>query len=729
MPVSKLPRVQQQRRRCFSFEQLETRLAMATLYVDDVSGNDTSNGSSATPWLTLQKAADSVAAGDTVVVRAGTYAGFDLRTSGTAATPIQFLAESGVQIISPNNRTNRDGINVEEANYIVIDGFEVNNMPRAGIRSAVNHHVTIRNNRADGNGSWGIFTGFSDDLLIENNRCSNSIAEHGIYVSNSGDRPVIRNNVCYSNYGNGIHMNGDFFAGGDGIISNALVENNTIYDNGRRGGSGINCDGVQNSRIQNNLLYGNHASGISLYKIDGAAGSSGNVVVNNTVVQASDGRWALNVRDASVNNTVLNNIFYNNHPFRGSIAVSEDSLPGLVSDYNVLMNRMSRDGDETIISLSQWQTAGGHDLHSVLSTPVQLFVDAVMNDYRLSPNSPALNIGTLLLAPNYDRTGQPRPSGTGIDIGAFETQVATAPPIQLTATPTAANRIHLTWVDNVAAETGFRIERSTAGGNFTTAATLAAGSTSFDDLQLQSSLAYGYRVVSLTAGGDGTSSNIASAATPQLSTITGTSTADTYHVMRVGNQLHVYENTTPTGAPTYSSELAALSPTVTFDTLAGDDILNVNANGQTAIGVGRIVYSSGSGINSLNLQQGAATIDSTTTGVLNTTVGNGHLTTTQLRQNSLTIGNGGRVTLPPSGSTATLSSLTFLTPALVGNVQSIQTQSERTALSPSYAAVAPLRHDVWLAMHNAVWAEWNEAAADMPSMRFSHASRRVRAVR
>ena len=66
-----------------------------------------------------------------------------------------------------------------------------------------------------------------------------------------------------------------------------------IYDNGRGGGSGINGDGVQNSVIRNNLIYNTHASGISLYRIDGGGGSSGNLVINNTVLVAGDGRWAL----------------------------------------------------------------------------------------------------------------------------------------------------------------------------------------------------------------------------------------------------------------------------------------------------------------------------------------------------------------------------------------------------------------------------------------------------
>ena len=221
-----------------------------------------------------------------------------------------------------------DGINLEGADYVTIDGFTVVGMPRTGIRSVLNHHVIIRNNSLDLNEKWGILTGFSDDLLIENNVATRSKVEHGIYVSNSGDRPVIRNNTIWGNRANGIHMNGDVSMGGDGIISGALVEGNVIYDNGVGGGSGINADGVQNSRFQNNLIYSAHASGLSLYRIDGGGGSSNNLVVNNTIVVATDGRWALNIQSGSTGNTVRNNILYSSHSFRGAIDVSADSLAG-----------------------------------------------------------------------------------------------------------------------------------------------------------------------------------------------------------------------------------------------------------------------------------------------------------------------------------------------------------------------------------------------------------------
>lgn len=64
---------------------------LRTFYVDP-AGNDSAAGSSVSPWRTLQKAANTVRAGDLVIVRAGHYAGLYLTTSGTATDPITFRA-------------------------------------------------------------------------------------------------------------------------------------------------------------------------------------------------------------------------------------------------------------------------------------------------------------------------------------------------------------------------------------------------------------------------------------------------------------------------------------------------------------------------------------------------------------------------------------------------------------------------------------------------------------
>jgi len=393
----------------------------ATYYVaPPPAGDDGNDGSIELPWATLQHAAGEVVAGDTVLVRGGSYDGGHFTTSGTAAAPIRLAAFPGeTAVVDGDNPVTPDGINLEGADHLIVEGLTVTGATRAGIRAVLCEGVTIRGNVADGNGRWGIFTGFCDDLLIEGNVTSNSAEEHGIYVSNSGDRPVIRRNLVFANAANGIHMNGDASQGGDGVISDAVVEENVIFANGADGGSGINCDGVETSILRNNLVYDAHAGGISLYRIDGGAPSTGNQVLNNTVHVAADGRWGLTVRDASTGNTVRNNTFWSDHGFRGAMSVDADCLPGFTSDYNAVEDRFTTDDGSSVLTLAQWQAATGQDLHSFVASPAELYV-LPGSDYHLAADSPAIDAGVILPAVTRDLDGFPRPLGPTHDIGAYE---------------------------------------------------------------------------------------------------------------------------------------------------------------------------------------------------------------------------------------------------------------------------------------------------------------------
>ena len=399
------------------------RDARATDYWVKNGGSDGASGlSAAAAWATLNHAAGLVNPGDTVHVLDGSYQGFDLRRSGTAANPITFQAEGSNAQITADNGTTPDGINVENAAYIVIDGFVVNNRSRAGIRVAVSQFVTVKNCHTGFNGTWGIFSGFADDFTIENNETHHSQTQHGIYVSNTCTRPIVRGNLVHDNYANGIHMNGDVSEGGVGMISNALVEGNVIHANGVGGGSGINMDGVKDSVVQNNLLYDNHASGISLYHIDASAGSTNNLVVNNTIIVASDGRWAVNINSNSTGNTIRNNILWNLHPWHGAITIDSTSRTGFHSDHNAVISRFSTDGGDTVLDLPSWQ-ALGYDAGSFVADPSVLFVNP-SSDFHLLGSAPAVDTGSPAGAPSVDLDGNPRPAGAGFDVGAYEFELA-----------------------------------------------------------------------------------------------------------------------------------------------------------------------------------------------------------------------------------------------------------------------------------------------------------------
>ncbi len=402
---------------------LTARPAHALTWSVAPGGDDANPGTSAQPFKTLQRAADLVRADDLVIIEPGTYTGFSLcydnTQNGLEDSPITFMAKPGVVIDAPNANT-PDGIDLEGCNYIILDGFEVHGMPRAGIRSVSGTTnavgVIIRNNYCHDNATWGIFTSHVDSLLIENNRATNSQTQHGIYVSNACVSPVVRGNVMSGNASAGLHMNGDASQGGAGVITGALVEKNVIHDNGAMGGSGINCDGVQDSRIRDNLIYAEHASGISLYQGDAAKAATDNVVVNNTVLVASDGRWALNIQNASTGNTVLDNILLDDDPTNGSMNVSADSLVGLTSDYNVVVDAFTT-GDVPI-SLADWRGTTKQDANSLIATAAQLFVSVAGNDYHLLATAPAVGAGTTTDAPADDLEGTPRLGQD--DVGAYQ---------------------------------------------------------------------------------------------------------------------------------------------------------------------------------------------------------------------------------------------------------------------------------------------------------------------
>lgn len=394
----------------------------ATKYVSNTGNNSNTGNSWAQSWLTLQWASTHIAAGDTVWIQNGTYVGFDMRITGTAANPIVFIAAGNSVNITTNNPVTPDGINVEDANYIEINGVRVMNMPRNGIRVALADHCIVRNNYCDNNFERGIFTGFTDDILIENNECLNSFDEHGIYVSNSSDRSIIRFNKCHHNNRGGIQINADESQGGDGISTDPEIYGNILYENGVAGGAAINLDGVQGAFIYNNLLYQNHATGIALFQQDGAEPSIDADIVFNTIINASDARWCILAVNGSSGAQVYNNIIINQHPWRGSIALDPDAVPGFNSDYNIVVNSLSNEGDGVHITLAQWQ-ALGYDTHSMLAAPLaSIFVNPAGSDYHLLTNSQAINAGNnaFSFGVTTDLEGNTRPQGPQPDLGAYE---------------------------------------------------------------------------------------------------------------------------------------------------------------------------------------------------------------------------------------------------------------------------------------------------------------------
>ena len=398
--------------------------AHAATYQVSPNGNDANTGSVAAPFKTLQKAADTVVAGDTVLVNDGTYAGFRVRTSGTAAARITFRAKNkwGVKITTPAPSGDVDLITVLSASYVTIDGFEVTGASRAGIgvrtmedetggdtrNNIVQNCYSHDNGLPSGGAHDGIFTGFALNFTAQNNVLDHN-GEHGIYISNSADNPVVRGNVSSNNRSCGIQLNADastqIDGHADGLISNWRIEDNVIVANGTAGGAGINLDGDVFGVCRNNLLYNNLSTGIALYQIDGAQASHDNLIVNNTIYQPTSSRSAISLLDGANNNIVFNNILYTNPTHSG---MDINDVSGFQHDYN-------------LVSSISGGTLGAHESSPLAST---LFANSAQNDYHSKAGSPAIDSGIATFAgknaPMDDLEGHARPLGAGFDRGAYE---------------------------------------------------------------------------------------------------------------------------------------------------------------------------------------------------------------------------------------------------------------------------------------------------------------------
>ena len=130
--------------------------AASTYTVDNtVSCSDSGSGSSAQPFCTIGAAAKKAVAGDTVLVRAGTYAGTSVNptNSGTSTSPITFTANPAV-VISGGTRA----FALSSRSYITINGFTITGTSSYGISVSGGSGVMVSANAITGSASIGIYS-------------------------------------------------------------------------------------------------------------------------------------------------------------------------------------------------------------------------------------------------------------------------------------------------------------------------------------------------------------------------------------------------------------------------------------------------------------------------------------------------------------------------------------------------------------------------------------------
>ena len=223
--------------------------SVATDYYVSPAGNNSNPGTLAQPWATIAKGISTAGAGDTVFVRAGTYAEkLNLNGKiGTAANRITYRnypAES--PIIDPSSTTGAAIVRLRNCKYITIQGFEIRNF------------VTS----------------------------SNAVTPIGIEISGSGEGIEIRDNKIHKIWQNYPVLN-DFSANGHGLlvagssstaITDLLIDGNEIYDLRLGASEAVAINGnIDGFTITNNIVH--HCNNIGIDVI-GFEGTNSNVTLD-----------------------------------------------------------------------------------------------------------------------------------------------------------------------------------------------------------------------------------------------------------------------------------------------------------------------------------------------------------------------------------------------------------------------------------------------------------------
>lgn len=380
------------------FSLLIAGKAFAATYYVSPSGNDSNSGSISAPFKTIQKAANIVNPGDTVIVRDGTYTDTDsnnyivkLSRGGTSSNWITFKSENkwGAVLDGQNNTTGYGWALTAGSQYVRIEGFEVKGVRSIGFHIPTNSEV--------------------NNIVFYGNKI-HDVARHQILCTD----PTI-------------------YIGRAGIFagkttSNITVDSNVIYNIGRLAGG---CPS------QPNMEYA-HDHGIYTY-------ADYSTIINN-IFYDNEAGWAIQSSNNVTNSEIVNNTFYGANPyyvghiiimFSSNAITIENNISHNPKDYFIrdyasdfdrywgtnisIKNNLVYGANGSMYDgvINYDNTAGSYTITGNITGQDPQFVNLANQDFHLQAASPAIDEG-IYSGRSYDADGNPI---IGVpDIGAYEYQ-------------------------------------------------------------------------------------------------------------------------------------------------------------------------------------------------------------------------------------------------------------------------------------------------------------------
>jgi parallel beta-helix repeat protein len=451
-----------------AFGMISTPFSAKAAYGDEyyvaLNGDDSNPGTRLQPWRTIQKAANMMADGDTVVVLSGEYdERIQITTSGASGAPITYQAQGTVTMKgftvsadyitiegfditdTENNWSNGWGILVQ-GSYCVLENNYIYFATRGGILLFANDgddpitsNCVVVNNRLHRNSQVGIEVQGRNNL-IEGNEIWRTIQYHPKWtdppgwVDADGMRFFGSGHTIRKNYIHDIRLDDPenvdphidcFQTWGDSAGQDIIFEQN-YCENLNEGMFAFMLSNAKNLLIRNNIIHA--YGGINT----GSSGNNNLTIVNNVFVNnlALQSFFPVGIALEDCPNTIVkNNIFYN-QPYH-TISVT-GNWSGQEIDYNLAYRSDGLPSRCYMIDYECVTPAPAHHLWNV----DPLFVNPAANDFHLRGGSPAIDAGIALAEVTNDFDGVPRPQGPGYDIGAFEyTTIGTTSTPEPSSTP------------------------------------------------------------------------------------------------------------------------------------------------------------------------------------------------------------------------------------------------------------------------------------------------------
>jgi hypothetical protein len=356
-------------------------------------------------------AAAASTAGDTILIKAGTYPHFTISRSGTAAAPITFKAYPGDELqarITENNYTQSQGIRVDEADHIVIEGLWINQVNQ-GIYVYQSDYVVAKNCKVTSIGQECMRFKFSNNGAFRNNY----IAECGLAGSNGegiyvGSAPSQDYDPTFN-----VRVSGNEITNvtDEGIelkhnSRSCIVEKNYVHNAVIRDGGGINVQFADaDTSPAGHIIRGNIVSDISTRTTskdgNGIRMGNGGMVYNNVLFNNQHAGIRIDDKEKRHHLVkVFNNTFYNN----GTNPIDVYTGPAIDIRNNLGPS-----------------SAGNMEARS------EYFINIAEGDFHLHPNSAPVDSGQEIPEVANDADDISRPQGTGWDYGAYEYRLPLQP--------------------------------------------------------------------------------------------------------------------------------------------------------------------------------------------------------------------------------------------------------------------------------------------------------------